>query len=174
TVEFLVDPAGNFYFIEVNTRIQVEHPITEMVTGIDLIKEQIKVAAGQRLLSEKENYHFEGHSIECRINAEDPKKFIPCSGKITALNIPGGPGVRVDTAIYCDYTVLPYYDSLIAKLIVHGKDREEAISKMDQALREFQVEGIKTTIPFHRKVFKNKNFIKGEFYTDFVDSFLQH
>ncbi len=174
TIEFLVDPSGNFYFIEVNTRIQVEHPITEMVTGIDLIKEQIKIAAGQRLLSEKENYHFEGHSIECRINAEDPRKFIPSSGKISALNIPGGPGVRVDTAIYCDYTVLPYYDSLIAKLIVHGNDREEAISKMDQALYEFQVEGIKTTIPFHRKVFKNKKFIKGEFYTDFVDSFLQH
>ena len=174
TVEFLVDPAGNFYFIEVNTRIQVEHPITEMVTGIDLIKEQIKIAAGQELLSEKKNYHFEGHSIECRINAEDPKKFIPCSGKITALNIPGGPGVRVDTAIYCDYTVLPYYDSLIAKLIVHGKNREETIRKMNHALHEFQVEGIKTTIPFHRKVFKNKHFVKGEFYTDFVDSFLQH
>ncbi len=174
TVEFLVDPAGNFYFIEVNTRIQVEHPITEMVTGIDLIKEQIKIAAGQELLSEKKNYHFEGHSIECRINAEDPKKFIPCSGKITALNIPGGPGVRVDTAIYCDYTVLPYYDSLIAKLIVHGKNREETIRKMNHALHEFQVEGIKTTIQFHRKVFKNKHFVKGEFYTDFVDSFLQH
>lgn len=172
TIEFLVDTSGNFYFIEVNTRIQVEHPITEMVTGIDLIKEQIKIADGQKLLIKEDDINFNGHSIECRINAEDPKKFIPCSGKITALNIPGGPGVRVDTAIYCDYTVLPYYDSLIAKLIVLGSNREEAIRKMSQALQEFQVEGIKTTIPFHREVFRNKNFISGEFYTDFVDSFL--
>ena len=174
TIEFLVDSAGNFYFIEVNTRIQVEHPITEMVTGIDLIKEQIKVAAGHKLSLGKNNLHFEGHSIECRINAEDPKKFTPSSGKITALNLPGGYGVRVDTAVYCDYTVLPYYDSLIAKLIVHGNNREEAIRKMDQALQEFLVEGIKTTIPFHRTVFNNKQFIQGEFYTDFVDSLLQH
>ena len=172
TIEFLVDPEENFYFIEVNARIQVEHPITEMITGIDLIKEQIKIASGQKLLMDMSNISFKGHSIECRINAEDPNKFIPCSGTITALNIPGGPGVRVDTAIYCDYTVLPYYDSLIAKLIVHGNNREEAIAKMNQALQEFQIEGIKTTIPFHREVFKNQDFINGEFYTDFIDSLL--
>lgn len=172
TIEFLVDSARNFYFIEVNTRIQVEHPVTEMVTGIDLIKEQIKIAAGQKLSLEKDKISFKGHSIECRINAEDPKKFTPCSGKITALNMPGGPGVRIDTAIYCDYTVLPFYDSLIAKLIVHGNDRDEAIAKISHALEEFQIEGIKTTIPFHREVFKHKDFISGEFYTDFVDSCL--
>jgi len=172
TIEFLVDQEGNFYFIEVNARIQVEHPITEMITGIDLIKEQIKIASGQKLLMDTNNINFKGHSIECRINAEDPKKFIPCSGTITALNIPGGPGVRVDTAIYCDYTVLPYYDSLIAKLIVHGNNREEAIAKMNQALQEFQIEGIKTTIPFHREVFKNQDFINGDFYTDFIDTLL--
>ncbi len=174
TVEFLVDHEGNFYFIEVNTRIQVEHPITEMVTGIDLIKKQIEIAVGEKLSLKTEDIKFNGHSIECRINAEDPKKFTPSAGKITALNIPGGPGVRVDTAIYSDYTVLPFYDSLIAKLIVHGNNRGEAIAKMSQALREFNIEGIKTTIPLHREVFKNKDFINGEFYTDFLDSFLTH
>lgn len=174
TIEFLVDTAGKFYFIEVNTRIQVEHPITEMVTGIDLIKEQIKISSGEKLQFNNDDIHFQGHSIECRINAEDPKKFIPCSGKITALNIPGGPGVRVDTAIYCDYTVLPFYDSLIAKLIVHGNNRGEAIAKMSQALLEFQIEGINTTLPLHREIFKSEKFIKGEFYTDFLDSFLSH
>ncbi len=169
TVEFLLDGEGNYYFIEMNTRIQVEHPVTEMVTGVDLIKEQIKIAAGERLKIKQKDIKIFGHSIECRINAEDPDKFIPSPGKITALNIPGGPGVRVDTAVYSEYTVLPYYDSLIAKLIVHGLDREDAIAKMNRALEEFHVEGIKTTIPFHKKVLSHKDFLKGEFYTDFIE-----
>lgn len=169
TIEFLLDGDGKYYFIEMNTRIQVEHPVTEMVTGIDLIKEQIRIAAGEKLKLRQKDVNIFGHSIECRINAEDPDKFIPSPGKITALNIPGGPGVRVDTAIYSEYTVLPYYDSLIAKLIVHGHDREDAIAKMNRALEEFHVEGIKTTIPFHKKVLSHKDFLKGEFYTDFIE-----
>lgn len=169
TVEFLLDGEGNYYFIEMNTRIQVEHPVTEMVTGVDLIKEQIRIAAGERIKIKQKDMKIFGHSIECRINAEDPDKFIPSPGTITALNIPGGPGVRVDTAVYSEYTVLPYYDSLIAKLIVHGLDREDAIAKMNRALEEFHVEGIKTTIPFHKKVLSNKDFLKGEFSTDFVE-----
>lgn len=169
TVEFLLDENGNYYFIEMNTRIQVEHPVTEMITGVDLIKEQIKIAAGEKLNIKQKDVNIFGHSIECRINAEDPDKFIPSPGKITALNIPGGPGVRVDTAIYSEYIVLPYYDSLIAKLIVHGLDREDAIAKMNRALEEFHIEGIKTTIPFHKKVLSHSDFLKGEFCTDFID-----
>lgn len=169
TIEFLLDENGDYYFIEMNTRIQVEHPVTEMVTGIDLIKEQIRIAAGERLKIKQKDVKIFGHSIECRINAEDPDKFTPSPGKITALNIPGGPGVRVDTAIYSEYTVLPHYDSLIAKLIVHGLDREDAIAKMNRALEEFHIEGIKTTIPFHKKALSHKDFLEGKFCTDFIE-----
>lgn len=171
TVEFLLNGHNNYYFMEVNTRIQVEHPVTEMVTGIDLIKEQIRIAAGKKLRLTQKNIKLLGHSIECRINAEDSDRFIPSPGRITALNLPSGPGIRVDTAIYCDYSVLPYYDSLIAKLIVHGKDRSEALMKMNWALEEFHIEGVKTTIPFHKKVLKDNDFIRGDFYTDFLDRY---
>ena len=169
TVEFLMDQEKNYYFLEMNTRIQVEHPVTEMITGIDLVKEQIKIAMGRPLGFAQKDVKFQGHSIECRINAEDPKKFIPSSGKITGLNLPGGNGVRVDTAIYLGYSVLPFYDSLIAKLIVHGRDRAEALAKMRVALEQFKVDGIKTTIPFHQRVFEDKDFIKGDFCTDFIE-----
>jgi len=169
TVEFLVDEERNFYFLEMNTRIQVEHPVTEMVTGIDLVKEQIKVAMGKPLEFKQEDIRFHGHAIECRINAEDPAKFVPSPGRITGLNLPGGNGVRIDTAIYPGYYVLPFYDSLIAKLIVHGRDRDEAVAKMRVALDQFKVDGIKTTISFHQKVFEDQDFIKGDFCTDFID-----
>lgn len=169
TIEFIVEPEGNIYFMEVNTRVQVEHPVTEVVTGIDIIKEQIKLAAGYPLELKQNRIRPSGHAIECRINAEDPEKFIPSPGKITFLYQPGGPGVRVDTAAYTGWTVPPHYDSLIAKLIVHGRDRTEAIEKMRRALDEFIIEGIKTTIPFHKKVFSNEDFIKGEFNTQFLE-----
>lgn len=170
TVEFLVSPEdSSICFIEINTRIQVEHPVTEAVTGIDIIQEQIKLAAGFPLEYKQSQLRPSGHAIECRINAEDPDTFIPSPGKITFLFLPGGPGVRVDTAIYSGYVVPPNYDSLIAKLIVHGKNREEAIARMRRALDEFIVEGVKTTIPFHKKVFNNPDFIKGNFNTTFVE-----
>jgi len=169
TMEFIVDTAGNIYFMEINTRIQVEHPVTEMVSGVDLIKEQIKLAAGALIEYKQHQIKFHGHAIECRINAEDPDRFIPHPGKITFLSLPGGPGVRVDTAAYSGWTVPSHYDSLIAKLVVHGVNRQEAISKMTRALDEFIIEGIKTTIPFHRKVFSHPDFVNGEFNTGFVD-----
>ncbi len=169
TIEFIVDSAGDIYFMEVNTRVQVEHPVTEMVTGIDIIKEQIKLAAGLPLEYKQSAIKFSGHSIECRINAEDPERFIPNPGKITFFYQPGGPGVRVDTAACSGWIVPSYYDSLIAKLIVHGKDRDAAIERMRRALDEFIVEGIKTTIPFHKRVFNHQDFIKGEFDTGFAD-----
>jgi len=169
TVEFIVDLKGNVYFIEINTRIQVEHPVTEAVTGIDIVKEQIKLSAGLPLEFRQNQIKQAGHAIECRINAEDPERFIPSPGKITFLSLPGGPGVRVDTAIYCGYVVPSHYDSLIAKLIVHGKDRTEAIAKMRRALDEFIIEGVKTTIPFHKKVLNNPDFISGNFTTNFVE-----
>lgn len=169
TVEFIVDSKGNTYFIEINTRIQVEHPVTEAVTGIDIIKEQIKLAAGLPLEYKQSQIKPAGHAIECRINAEDPERFIPSPGKITFLSLPGGPGVRVDTAIYSGYVIPPHYDSLIAKLIVHGKDRAEAIAKMRRALDEFIIEGINTTIPFHQKVMRNPDFISGNFDTTFIE-----
>ncbi|MFH1612296.1 MAG: acetyl-CoA carboxylase biotin carboxylase subunit [bacterium] len=169
TMEFLVDEKKNFYFMEMNTRIQVEHSVTETITGIDLIKEQIKMANGEKLKYKQKDIVFKNHSIECRINAEDPdNSFIPCPGKIVKLHIPGGPGVRVDSHIYTDYVVSPYYDSLLAKLICFGQTREEAIARMSRALDEFIIEGIKTTIPFHKKAMKNAAFLKGKFYTDFV------
>ena len=145
TIEYLVDKEGNFYFMEMNTRLQVEHPVTELVTGVDLVKEQINIAAGKKLSKEVMDLHVKGHSIECRINAENPdKNFMPCPGKITGLHIPGGNGIRVDSAIYQDYVIPPNYDSMIAKLIVHGKDREECINKMKSALGEFVIEGVTT------------------------------
>jgi acetyl-CoA carboxylase biotin carboxylase subunit len=170
TIEFLVDYSGNFYFMEMNTRIQVEHPVTEAVTGIDLVKEQIRIASGEKLHHKQEDIRFNGCAIECRINAEDPDNdFMPSPGKITMLDLPGGRGVRIDTHVYQGYSIPPYYDSLIAKLIVHGKDRSEAITICRRALDEFIVDPIKTTIPFHKKVMSNPLFIKGKYSTDFID-----
>lgn len=169
TIEYLVDEEHNFYFMEMNTRIQVEHPITEMVTGIDILKEQIRIAAGQTLPFTQKEIKMTGHSIECRINAEDSEKFVPSPGRITAYCAPGGPGVRVDSFAYAGYTVTPYYDSVIAKLIVHGKDREEAIAKMCMALDEYVIEGIKTTIPFHQRVLKSPEFLEGKYSTNLIE-----
>lgn len=169
TIEFLLDTHGNFYFMEMNTRIQVEHPVTEAVTGIDLIKEQLRVASGEKLDIHQENVKISGAAIECRINAEDYENdFRPCPGKIEILNLPGGPGVRVDTHIYQGYEILPYYDSMVAKLIVHGKNRSEAIKIMQRALNEFSIGPIKTTIPFHMRLLENPLFIKGDISTHFV------
>jgi len=170
TVEFLVDKHRNFFFMEMNTRIQVEHPITEEVINYDLIKEQIKVAAG--ILIKGTNYYPTMHAIECRINAEDYKNnFRPSPGKITTLHTPGGHGVRVDTHVYAGYTIPPYYDSMIAKLITVARTREEAIKKMQRALEEFVVEGIETTIPFHMKLMKDPRFIEGKYTTKFMEDF---
>lgn len=169
TIEYLVDKQGNFYFMEMNTRLQVEHPVTELVTGIDLVKEQINISAGKKLSKEVMNLHIKGHSIECRINAENPdKNFMPCPGKITGLHIPGGNGVRVDTAIYQDYVIPPNYDSMIAKLIVYGKDRQECINKMKSALGEFVIEGVTTNIDFLYKILENPEFIKNDYDTSFI------
>ncbi len=169
TVEFIVDPKGNMYFIEINTRVQVEHPVTEAVTGIDIIKEQIKLAAGLPLEFKQNQIRISGHAIECRINAEDPERFIPSPGRISFLALPGGPGIRVDTAIYDGYIIPSQYDSLIAKLVAYGRDRSEAIMKMRRALDEFIIEGVNTTIPFHRKVMNDPDFISGNFNTNFVE-----
>ena len=169
TIEYLVDKEGNFYFMEMNTRLQVEHPVTELVTGVDLVKEQINIASGKKLSKEVMNLHIKGHSIECRINAENPdKNFMPCPGKITGLHIPGGNGIRVDSAIYQDYIIPPNYDSMIAKLIVHGKDREECINKMKSALGEFVIEGVTTNIDFLYKILENPEFIKNDYDTSFI------
>ena len=169
TIEYLVDKEGNFYFMEMNTRLQVEHPVTELVTGVDLVKEQINIAAGKKLSKEVMDLHVKGHSIECRINAENPdKNFMPCPGKIRGLHIPGGNGVRVDSAIYQDYVIPPNYDSMIAKLIVHGKDREECINKMKSALGEFVIEGVTTNIDFLYKILENPEFIKNDYDTSFI------
>jgi len=170
-VEFLLDKNKNFYFIEMNTRIQVEHPITEMVTGIDIIKEQIRLAAGEKLGMKQRHVTINGHSIECRINAEDPDTFVPSPGKITKLCIPGGLGVRVDSSVYCGYVIPPYYDSLLAKLIVNGKTRAEAIRIMTRALEEFCIEGVKTNIPLHIKVIKDHDFIQGNITIDFLSRY---
>jgi acetyl-CoA carboxylase biotin carboxylase subunit len=172
TVEFLLDPRGNFYFIEVNARVQVEHPVTEMVTGIDIVQMQIRIAAGERLRIKQEDVHLKGCAIECRINAEDPEaNFRPTPGKITAWLAPGGPGVRIDTHVAAGSEIPPNYDSLLAKLIVYRPTRREAIACMRRALSEFHVEGIKTTIPFHRKVFEHTDFIVGEVDTGFVERY---
>jgi len=170
TIEFLLDKNENFYFMEMNTRIQVEHPVTEMVTGLDLIKEQIKIAAADRLRIKQEEVRFEGSAIECRINAEDPDyNFRPSPGLVSHLNLPGGLGVRVDTHVYQGYEISPYYDSMVAKLIAYGKTRKEAIAVMQRALEEMIVGPIKTTIPFHRQVFSNPAFLRGKYSTDFVE-----
>ena len=170
TVEFSVDKDKNFYFMEMNTRIQVEHPITEMRTGIDIVKAQIRIAAGEELKLKQKNVEFRGHSIECRINAENPSKgFRPSPGTITGLNLPGGNGIRVDTAIYEGYTIPPTYDSMIAKIITHGENRNEAISKMKRALEETVIEGVDTNIDFLLTIIKNPNFIRGKFDTSFIE-----
>jgi acetyl-CoA carboxylase biotin carboxylase subunit len=171
TVEFLMDERQNLYFIEVNARIQVEHPVTELVTGIDLVKSQIRIAAGESLSSILRGpVAVHGHAIECRINAEHPETFAPSPGRITGLNLPGGIGIRVDTAAYTDSVVPPYYDSLVAKLIAYGSDRTEAIERMRRALSMFVVEGIHTTIPLHERIMHNERFIRGEFDTKFLES----
>lgn len=171
TFEFLLDEDGSFYFMEMNTRIQVEHPVTEMVTLADIVRNQIRIASGEDLQYQQEDVQIVGHSIECRINAEDPKTFVPSPGKITAFNIPGGPGVRVDTAVYPGYVVPPYYDSMIAKLIVHARTRELAIARMQRALDMMVVEGIKTTIPLHKKIMADERFRRGDFSTKFMEEF---
>ncbi|MBX4272095.1 acetyl-CoA carboxylase biotin carboxylase subunit [Clostridium estertheticum] len=169
TIEFLLDKYGKYYFMEMNTRIQVEHPITEMITGIDLVKAQIIIAAGQVLPYKQDDIKIIGHAIECRINAENPNKnFMPCPGVIKSLHIPGGYGIRVDSAAYQGYKIPPTYDSMIGKLIVHGKDRDEAICKMRRALGEFIIEGVDTNIDFQFKIVNNKDFIKGKFDTGFI------
>lgn len=169
TVEFLLDQQGNFYFMEMNTRIQVEHPVTEMVTGYDLLKEQISVAAGEKLSIKRDVLRPNGHSIECRVNAEDPERdFMPTPGKLEFLHLPGGPGVRVDTHVFAGYKIPPYYDSLIAKVIAWGQDRTEAIVRMKRALEEFYTEGIKTTVPFHLKVLDDPEFRAGNLHTGFI------
>ncbi|HEV3219654.1 MAG TPA: acetyl-CoA carboxylase biotin carboxylase subunit [Candidatus Acidoferrales bacterium] len=169
TVEFLRDEDGSFYFIEMNTRIQVEHAVTEMTTNVDLIKSQIRLAAGERLEAAVGRIEFRGHSIECRINAEDPETFAPSPGHITTFQVPSGTGVRVDTAAYTDSVISPYYDSLIAKLITRGRDRAEAIARMRRALDMFIVEGVKTTIPLHRKILANPDFQAGRIDTHFLE-----
>jgi acetyl-CoA carboxylase biotin carboxylase subunit len=174
TIEFLMDEDGKIYFIEMNTRIQVEHCVTEMVTGVDLVKAQLRIAAGEKLNAiVPEPVVIRGHAIECRINAEHPEKFTPSAGKITAFNVPGGNGVRVDTAQYSEGVVPPYYDSMIAKLICHGKDREEAMNKMQRALSQFVVQGIYTTIPMHQKIFADEEFRAGKFDTKFMERFFE-
>ncbi len=171
TFEFLMDEDGSFYFMEMNTRVQVEHPVTEMVTLADIVRNQIRIASGDDLQYSQDDVHIVGHAIECRINAEDPVRFTPSPGRITAFNIPGGPGVRVDTAVYPGYVVPPYYDSMIAKLIVHARTRELAISRMQRALDMMVVEGIKTTIPLHKKIMADKRFQSGDFSTKFMEEF---
>ena len=173
TVEFLMDEDGSLHFIEMNTRIQVEHPVTEMTTDVDLVKSQMLIAAGEKLSSIiTQPVCFRGHAIECRINAEHPERFTPSAGKITALNLPGGTGIRVDTAVYAEGVVPPYYDSLIAKLVARGRDRSEAISRMSRALEMFVVEGIYTSIPLHQRIMRDPDFRAGNFDTKFMERFL--
>ncbi len=168
TVEFLVDRHGKFYFLEMNTRIQVEHPVTEMISGLDLVSMQIRIAAGRELSVRQEQVEIRGHSIECRINAEDPGNFMPSPGRVTAFHTPSGPGVRVDTAAYAEGVIPPYYDSMIAKVIVHSLNRKAAISRMRRALEMMIVEGIKTNIPLHHKILQDEDFIRGNYDTNFM------
>ncbi len=172
TIEYLLDENGRFYFMEMNTRVQVEHPVTEMVTGIDVVREQIRLAYGEKLRFTQEDIRMKGAAIECRVNAEDPVTFAPWPGKITAYNVPGGYGVRVDSAAYQDYTVLPHYDSMIAKLIVHAESRELAIARMQRALGEFVIQGIRTNIPFHRAALAEDGFVAGDYDTRLVERLL--
>jgi acetyl-CoA carboxylase biotin carboxylase subunit len=170
TIEFLLDTDSSFYFMEMNTRIQVEHPVTEMVTSFDIVKEQIKVASGEPVSFQGDGRRLRGHAIECRINAEDPyRNFQPSPGLITAYHPPGGPGVRLDTHVYAGYTVPPYYDSLLAKVIVHGNSRAEALSRMGQALDSFILEGVTTTIPFLARVIRHPDFVSGKIDTRFLE-----
>ena len=169
TIEFLVDKNNDFYFMEMNTRIQVEHPITEMITNVDIVKEQLKIASGEEMKLNQDMIKIDGHAIECRINAENPSRnFAPCPGKIKFLNLPGGNGIRVDTAVYPGYTIPPLYDSMIAKLIVHGKTREEAIRKMISALEEVVIDGIDSNVDFHISILNNNRFREGSFDTSFI------
>ncbi|HEY2821241.1 MAG TPA: acetyl-CoA carboxylase biotin carboxylase subunit [Candidatus Acidoferrum sp.] len=172
TVEFLMDEDGSIYFIEMNTRIQVEHPVTELITGVDLVKAQIRIAAGERLDDAVGEVNFNGHAIECRINAEDPVTFVPSAGRITTFQAPGGMGVRVDSAAYADAVIPPYYDSMIAKLVVKGRDRAEAIARMKRALDMFVIEGIKTSIPLQRRILADPDFAAGKFDTHFIERLL--
>jgi acetyl-CoA carboxylase biotin carboxylase subunit len=172
TFEFLMDPDGRFYFMEANTRLQVEHPVTEMVTGIDIVKEQIRIAAGERLAFKQSEVTFTGHSIECRINAEDPETFVPSPGVIHVFSVPGGPGVRVETFAHAECTISPYYDSMFAKIIVHGRDRAEAIARMKRTLEMTVIEGIKTTIPLHLRILNDPEFVAGKLSTSFMERFL--
>jgi acetyl-CoA carboxylase biotin carboxylase subunit len=172
TFEFLMDADGRFYFMEANTRLQVEHPVTEMVTGIDIVKEQIRIASGERLSFKQSEVTFTGHSIECRVNAEDPETFVPSPGVIHVFSVPGGPGVRVETFAHSECTISPFYDSMIAKIIVHGRDRHEAIARMRRTLEMTVVEGIKTTIPLHLKILQDPDFIAGKLSTSFMERFL--
>jgi acetyl-CoA carboxylase biotin carboxylase subunit len=172
TFEFLMDGGGRFYFMEVNTRLQVEHPVTEMVTGVDIVKEQIRIAAGERLSFKQSEITFTGHAIECRVNAEDPDTFRPSPGIIHAFSVPGGPGVRIDTCAHTECTISPYYDSLIAKVIVHGRDRQEAIARMRRALEMTVIEGISTSIPLHLRLLAEPDFQAGRLSTSFMDRYL--
>ena len=171
TFEFLMDEKGNFYFMEVNTRIQVEHPVTEMVTGIDIVKEQLRIAAGDRLSFKQSEVMFTGHAIECRVNAEDPETFVPSPGVIQAFSLAGGPGVRIDTAAHSDCTISPYYDSMIAKIITHGRDRQEAIARMKRTLEMSVVEGIRTSIPLHLRILSDQDFVAGRLSTHFMERY---
>ena len=171
TFEFLMDPKGNFFFLEANTRLQVEHPVTEFITGVDIVKEQIRIAAGKRLSFRQSDIEFRGHALECRINAEDPETFAPSPGVIHAFSVPGGPGVRVDSYAHSECTVSPYYDSLIAKIITHGRDRREAIDRMRRTLEMTVIDGIKTTIPLHLKILADPDFVAGKLNTSFMERF---
>jgi acetyl-CoA carboxylase biotin carboxylase subunit len=172
TVEFLVQ-GREFYFIETNARIQVEHPVTEMVTGIDLVKEQLRLAAGEELGRKQDDVEFRGHAIECRVNAEDPERnFAPSPGTLTAFDAPGGPGIRLDSHAHAGYRIPPTYDSMIGKLIAYGDDRPEAIRRMRRALDEFRIEGVSTTIPLHRRILRNGDFGRGDYSTRFLDDLL--
>jgi acetyl-CoA carboxylase, biotin carboxylase subunit len=172
TFEFLMDDKGSFYFLEVNTRLQVEHPVTEFLTGVDIVKEQIRIAAGERLSFKQGDVTFTGHAIECRINAEDPDTFAPSPGVIRAFSVPGGPGVRVDTFAHSECTIPPYYDSMIAKIIVHGRDRQEAIARMRRTLEMTVIEGIKTSIPLHLRILAEPDFVAGRLSTSFMERFV--
>ena len=171
TFEFLLDDKQNFFFLEVNTRVQVEHPVTEFITGVDIVKEQIRIAAGERLSFKQGDVTFSGHAIECRINAEDPETFAPSPGIIHAFSVPGGPGVRVDTFAHSECTVSPYYDSMIAKIIAHGRDRQEAIARMRRTLEMTVIDGIKTSIPLHLKILAEPDFVAGRLDTSFMERY---
>jgi acetyl-CoA carboxylase biotin carboxylase subunit len=172
TFEFLMDPDGKFYFMEANTRLQVEHGVTELVTDVDIVKEQIRIASGERLSFRQSEITFTGHAIECRVNAECPDTFVPSPGVIRAFSVAGGPGVRVDTAMHAEATVTPYYDSMIAKILAYGRDREEAIARMRRSLEMTVIEGIKTSIPLHLKILADPDFQAGRLSTAFMERFL--